>query len=76
MPALILFNLFFGRVFFPARLWLVIELVLIAVFVIQAIILSKKILSFVSGNPRRTEAIDAEGKIIQDTPHLSKPSQS
>ncbi|MCU0652305.1 MAG: hypothetical protein MUC39_05125 [Candidatus Omnitrophica bacterium] len=70
LPALILFNLFFGRAFFEAPLWLGIELVLIAIFIINAVIFSKKIFSFAAGGSPRAGVIDIEGKIVEDTRHL------
>jgi len=74
LPALIFFNLLFGRIFFKASVWLIIEVVLIILFIMNALLFTKKIFSAASVNSPRTEAIDIEGKVVEDTRHLPKPS--
>lgn len=63
LPFLIIFNLFFGRVFFSLRVWLAVEGILIILFVVNAYIFSKRIINSVK---KRDNVIDVEGEVIQD----------
>ncbi len=64
---LILFNLFFGWMFFKPVLWLGIEGVLILLFILNSYFLAKRVSSF---SPRRGKVVDVEGQIIEDRERL------
>ncbi len=66
-PMLILFNLFFGWMFFKPVLWLGIEGVLILLFILNSYFLAKRVSSF---SPRRGKVVDVEGQIIEDRERL------
>jgi len=67
LPLIIFFNLFFGWIFFPTRLWLAIEGILILLFFLNSYILlrhfSNKAANKTGG---RKGVIDVEGKVIKD----------
>ncbi|MFH1269680.1 MAG: hypothetical protein ABIH75_01295 [Candidatus Omnitrophota bacterium] len=63
LPALIIFNLFFGWIFLSPVHWLVIEGVLILIFIINGFIMMRKIISTSS---RSEGAIDVEGEVVED----------
>jgi flagellar biogenesis protein FliO len=60
--------------FFKVSTWLVIELVLILLFMINAVFVTKRVFSAVSKAPSRAGAIDIEGKVMEDNNSL--PSSS
>ncbi|MFY9402132.1 MAG: hypothetical protein WAQ07_01830 [Candidatus Omnitrophota bacterium] len=64
LPFLIFFNLFFGRIFFSLKLWLIIEGVLILIFFLYSYILSKKLLSGVNNLQKRSGVIDVEAEVV------------
>lgn len=63
LPILILFNLFFGWMFFRPLVWLAIEGVLALLFILNSYFLAKRVSSFA---PRRGRVVDAEGEIVED----------
>lgn len=65
LPFLLIFNLFFGWIFFSVRAWVLIEILLIIALVIYSYILSRKIISRVNNAGKRDNAIDVEGKVIK-----------
>jgi len=65
LPFLIIFNLFFGWIFFNIRTWLLIELILMALLFLYGFILSRKIFSKVNSPAQRDDAIDVEGKVLK-----------
>lgn len=62
LPLLILLNLFFGWMIFKPFTWLAIGLVLMLVFLLNSIIMTRKI----STSPKRKGVIDIEGRPIDD----------
>lgn len=67
LPIIILFNLFFGWMFFPARAWLFIEGILIILFFINSFIFLRRVSNMASGaNPQRDGVIDVEGEIVEE----------
>ncbi len=67
LPFLIIFNLFFGRLFFSLRLWLAIEGVLIIFFIILSYLSGKRIMKSFQ---KRNNVIDIEGEVIEDKEKL------
>ncbi len=67
LPFLIIFNLFFGRLFFSYRVWLVVGGVLVVLFLINSYIFSKRIINSVK---KRDNIIDVEGEVIKDNKKL------
>ena len=67
LPFLVIFNLFFGRLFFSLRVWLAVEGVLIIFFIVNAYIFSKRIINSVK---KRDNVIDVEGEVIKDREKL------
>ncbi len=65
LPFLIIFNLFFGWIFFNIRTWLLVELILMALLFLYGFILSRKIFSKVNSPAQRDDAIDVEGKVLK-----------
>jgi len=65
LPFLLIFNLFFGWIFFSVRAWVLVEILLIIALVIYSYILSRKIISRVNNAGKRDNAIDVEGKVIK-----------
>ncbi len=67
LPVLILFNLFFGWLFFPPFFWLSLEGILILLFFINSYILIRRVSSMASkASPKRSGVIDVEGEIMED----------
>jgi len=64
LPSLIVLNLFFGRIFFSLKHWLIIEGVLILLFMLSAYIFTRQFLA--SATPRRGNVVDIEGEVIQE----------
>jgi hypothetical protein len=63
LPFLIIFNLFFGRLFFNFRTWLVVGGVLIILFLVNSYIFSRRIIKSVR---RKDNVIDVEGEVVKD----------
>lgn len=63
LPLLIGFNLFFGWIFFKPLVWLLIEVFLILLFILNAQIVMRKIFSTTS---KHDNAIDVEGEVVED----------
>lgn len=64
LPALIIFNLFFGRLIFKPSHWLIIEAILLLLFLANTYLVTRKI---ASGFPKRhSDAIDVEGEVVQE----------
>jgi len=63
LPFLIIFNLFFGWIFFRPLVWIATEALILLLFSLNLIILKKKIFS---SQGRRDDVIDVEGEILQD----------
>lgn len=63
LPFAILFNLFFGLMFFKPVTWLCIEAVLILLFIMNSYIFAKKVSSAPS---RRANVIDVEGEVLKE----------
>lgn len=60
LPLLIALNLFFGWVFFKPLIWVGIGLILILLFLLNSIIINRRIKS----SFKRKDFIDVEGKIL------------
>jgi len=67
LPFLIIFNLFFGRLFFSARTWLAVELLLVSAFFAYSYFLTRRVMKYAR---KRSGAIDVEGEIIKDAHKL------
>ena len=66
LPVLIFFNLFFGWIFFPLRLWLAIEGILILLFFLNSYILLRRFSNIAPNTSGgRKGVIDVEGKVIE-----------
>lgn len=63
LPLLIILNLFFGWMIFKPVTWLVIGLILTALFLFNSIITSKKVSSY---STRYKNVVDVEGKPVDD----------
>lgn len=70
LPFLIIFNLFFGWVFFGFKAWIIVEVILVFVLMVYSYILSKKIISKANGPSKRSNAIDVEGEVVHDRKEL------
>lgn len=70
LPFLIIFNLFFGRMFFSPRIWLAVEGVLIILFLINSYIFSRRIINSVKRKDKGN-VIDVEGEVIKDRDKLN-----
>jgi hypothetical protein len=68
LPFLIIFNLFFGRLFFSLRVWLAVEGILIILFMINSYIFSRRIINSVK---KGDNVIDVEGEVIKDREKLN-----
>lgn len=62
LPFLIIFNLFFGLLFFRPFVWLLIQVILILLFLINGYIITRKI----SPSSRRNNVIDVKGEIVEE----------
>jgi len=70
LPILLMFNLFFGWLFFAPLIWLSIEGILLVLFFVNSLILLRRISSMTSKvSPGREGAIDVEGEIVEDKRH-------
>jgi len=63
LPLLITANLFFGWMFFKPVAWLLIELILVLLFLLNSSVITRKVKSF---TPGRRGVIDVEGKVVDD----------
>lgn len=63
LPALFIFNLFFGWIFFKLQSWLLIEAVLLLLLLLNGYTAMRKI---VSGSRRHDDAIDVKGEIVEE----------
>jgi hypothetical protein len=73
LPLLIILNLFFGRIFFSLKLWLAIEGVLIALFIINSYIFTRQFFSV--AKPVRKNVVDVQGEVVEErgnAPHIGK----
>jgi hypothetical protein len=67
LPLLIILNLLFGWLFFSFIHWLLIELGLIILFILNSIIFTKKIFSTLSQD---SDVVDIEGRVVEDRDRL------
>jgi len=63
LPLLIIFNLLFGWFFLRPAHWLLLEAILILLFILNAFIFTKKILSV---SAKHGNIIDTEGEVIRE----------
>lgn len=63
LPLLIILNLLSGWIFLRPIYWLLTEVILILLFIVNSYIISRKIISTSS---RRNDIIDVEGKVVED----------
>jgi len=68
LPALIIFNLLFGWIFFKPLHWLIIEAVLILLFIIKGSLFTRRIIS--ASSRKRDNAIDVEAEVVEDKRRL------
>ena len=71
LPFLLIFNLFFGRIFFKPRLWLIIEALLFLIILATGYIAIRRVKVYSALH--RKEVIDVQGEVIGDKkirPHL------
>lgn len=66
LPALMMFNLLFGWLIFNPLAWIGIELVLFLAFILSSYIFARSIVS----SRRRSEVIDVEAEVIEESPRL------
>jgi len=64
IPLLVIFNLFFGRLFFSTKQWLAIEGVLLVLLLLSSYI-SLRRFSRPSQRKRQDNVIDVEGKVVK-----------
>jgi len=69
LPFLIIFNLFFGRLFFSFKVWLAIEGILVGLFVISAYIFSRRIIKNMK-EKSRGNVIDVEAEVVNEREKL------
>ena len=72
LPLLIMLNLFFGWMFIKPLAWLLVEGVLILLFLLNSLIITRKIKSF---TPGRADVIDVEGKVIDEKKSIDVKSK-
>jgi len=63
LPVLIILNLLFGWIFFRPKLWLIVQAILLVLFVINAYISARKI---ISPSSKRDDIIDVEAEVVED----------
>lgn len=73
LPSLIVLNLFFGRIFFSVKHWLIIEGVLILLFMLSAYIFTRRFFS--DSTPKRRNVVDIEGEVVQEREALGSPKR-
>ena len=78
LPFLITFNLFFGWMFLSKFRWLLLEAGLILIFIINGVIITRKIFSAAASStsssnpsPQRKGVIDVDAQIIDEDKKLS-----
>lgn len=64
LPMLILFNFFFGWMFFLPAIWLGLEAALVLLFIINSYIFSKRVSGFFTD--KKSNVIDVEGKVMEE----------
>jgi len=67
LPFLLIFNLFFGWLFFRPLHWFLLEAVLVFIFLLHSMVLTRKMFSDISGRSRGDKVIDVEGRVIGET---------
>lgn len=67
LPALLIFNLLFGRIFLKPKIWLITEVILLLIFIINGYMITRKI---ISPSSKRDNVIDVEGKVVEDKHQL------
>ena len=65
LPFLITFNLFFGWLFLKPAIWLAVEAILILLFLLNLMFLTRGDSSFASGD-RKGDVIDTEGEVLEE----------
>lgn len=65
IPLLLILNFLFGGFFLSFKHWLLLEGVLFLLFLLNALIFSRKIFSAAS-RPRHSDVIDVEGEIVEE----------
>lgn len=73
MPFLIVFNFFFGWIFFGFFHWLAIEFILVTLFILNSVWLTKKFVSSSGANISRRkgrDVIDVEAEVVHDKDKL------
>ncbi len=68
LPFLIIFNLFFGWMFFGFLLWALIEIVLILVFILVSLLTAKKVFR---QEQQKDNVIDIEAEVLDDKKRLN-----
>ncbi|MFH1414037.1 MAG: hypothetical protein ABIG56_04250 [Candidatus Omnitrophota bacterium] len=63
LPSLIIFNFFFGWIFFGFAAWLLIEVGLILLFFLYSYIIMRRI---ASPSRQKDDVIDVEGRVVDD----------
>jgi len=63
LPLLIILNLFFGWLIFKPLVWLAVGSVLVLLFLLNSVIVTRKILS---GSPGGSHIIDVEGQVLEE----------
>jgi hypothetical protein len=63
LPLFILFNLFFGWMFFKPFTWVLIEGALILLFMLNSYILARQVAKFTA---KRDNVVDVEGEVVED----------
>jgi uncharacterized membrane protein len=66
LPFLLIFNLFFGWLFFRPIVWLLIGLILILLFILNSLFITKK----VSTTSYKKDVVDVEAEVLKDEPYL------
>lgn len=67
LPFLIVFNLFFGWMFFRPLPWLLIEVVLVLLFILNVRMMIRKIFS---STAEHGNVIDTEGEVVEEKKKL------
>jgi len=65
LPALILANLFFGRLFFSVKHWLIIEAILVLLLMLSSYIFTRRLFSG-AATIRRSNVVDIEGEVVEE----------
>lgn len=70
LPFLIISNLFFGWIFFKLTHWVLLELGLVLLFMLNIVFLAKKIKTM-HPQPGNGKVIDVEGEVVEDRHKLN-----